>query len=173
MPVAVHPGHAGSIPAISHFFVVPPFLCFLRRMLMELHPRLEMRVQIPPVLENGAVVQPPEHECIVSSTSCRRRFSPALAGWQRMPRVLHGVAGSNPASRKAVAQLVEQMCLFPCRCPQARPAPIDPANAGGTTEQRGRGFDSRQPQGASSVAERAACSTSRCRRCMPDDRLPR
>jgi hypothetical protein len=55
MPVAVHPGYAGSIPAISHFFCRATFfvLRFQRRMLMELHPRFVMRVRVPPVPEKA------------------------------------------------------------------------------------------------------------------------
>lgn len=164
MPVAVHPGQAGSNPAISHYFCRATFFAVFATNADGTTSQVRDAGSIPAGAgkrRRGSMVRTRTH---CSIDSCRRIFFPASAGWQRMPRVLHFVAGSSPASRKAVAQSVEQMCLFPCRCPQAWPAPIDPANAGGTTGQRGRGFESRSPQGAGSEAERAACSTFTCRR---------
>lgn len=159
MPVAVHPGLAGSNPAISHYccratcFAVFCDECRWNYIQGSRCGCESRRCSKRAPWFNQQNASASFHRFLVVAGF------PALAGWQRMPRVLHGVAGSSPASRKAVAQWVEQMCPFPCRCPQARPAPIDPANAGGTTGQPGRGFDSRPPQGGSSGVEQAACFT--------------
>lgn len=75
-----------------------------------------------------------------------------------MPQVLHCVAGSSPAPEtgSSVGRANVPVPLSLPAGPGLQVLSIDPANAGGTTEQRGNGFDSRAPHGASSTVERAA-----------------
>lgn len=98
----------------------------------------------------GAVVQW-QNTKIRFTTPCRRIFFR-----QRMPWVLHCVAGSSPApvtgSSAGRANVPINSSLHGGLA--SPPFLIDPANAGGTTERKGRGFNSRQPAGCSS-ADRA------------------
>lgn len=118
-------------------------------------PRSRLRVRIPSAPLLGGRSSMAEHENTFHHPCRRIFFRPATAGRQRMPQVLHWVAGSNPAP--ATGSSVGRANVPVTSSLHGGPAStlwIDPANAGGTTERKGRGFDSRQPQGCSS-ADRA------------------